>query len=71
MITPSTSSCSLPGRYEEAARLRDELKEVQERLNKASGSAEAASQLLKEQRQLRLGQRVIHRDLGYRAVVCG
>ena len=59
------------GRYEEAARLRDELKEVQERLNRASGTAEAASQLLREQRQLRLGQRVIHRDLGYRAVVCG
>lgn len=68
---PDGRDCDTVRRYEEAARLRDELKTVQEEADDASSRAELTSRKLKEQRQLRLGQRVTHRKLGYRAAVCG
>lgn len=58
-------------RYEEAAKLRDQLKILNARLEEASGRAERAREKLREQRQLRLGQRVIINPSGHRGVICG
>ncbi len=59
-----------PPRYADAATLRDKLKELED--------ASAAAQALAAewgtdavQPKLRLGQRVMHKTLGYRGVVCG
>lgn len=70
-IEQSLDRRAITSRYEEAAKLRDELKALQLRLDAASQKAEKAKEKLKQQRQLRLGQRVIITPNGHRGVVCG
>lgn len=56
-------------RYADASALRDQLKELQQEADTAA--AAAAEQRGSRERQFRLGQRVLHTQLGYRGIICG
>lgn len=55
-------------RYQDATRIQSQLKELQAT---SQAAASAAADLRGADRLFRLGQRVVHRAHGYRAVVCG
>lgn len=58
-----------PCRYSDASALRDQLKALQQQADAAA--AAVAEQRSGRERQFRLGQRVLHAQLGYRGIVCG
>ncbi len=57
-------------RYDEAAELRERLREVKEEADAVVGRRSLAAESV-EPRRFRLGQRVTHAVHGYRGVVCG
>jgi hemimethylated DNA binding protein len=56
-------------RYQDAARLRDSLKELEDKIR--GNSARAGEFNVKTDPQFRLGQRLYHKERGYRVVVVG
>ena len=60
-----------PCRYDEAALLRDSLQQLQQRYQDAAAKSGADLAGTAGQQRFRIGQRVEHRELGYRAVVYG
>ena len=58
-------------RYSDAARLRDELKKVQEAASAAADRDSLDRRRLETSRKLRLGQRVMHARRGFRGLICG
>ena len=64
---------SLPNtcRYGDAAALRDELKGVQAAAAAAADRDSLDRRRIEISRQLRLGQRVLHKGRGFRGLICG
>ena len=64
-------SRSVHRRYDEAALLRDNLQQLQQRYQDAAAKSGASLAESAEQRRFYIGQRVQHTDEGYRAVIYG